>query len=249
MPEQIANPLTEARETGRLEASSDGVFAIAITLLVLELKVPNLPTAGSSPAALGKALLQQWPSYVGLVTSFFTILIMWVHHHAILRNVCRTDAWLHFANGCLLLGVTFVPYPRRFWRPICERQRQKWLPCLFRHIRVHRRVLLSVYPRRVPQAAAVIDGFDGICCQDAPRLHVWSSLVPGCDTVSAFGRARVASCLHSLVDFLGENNYEEHAGLKAAFLCTLVIGGNELAVFDVHLTDVGRQPQLFTILG
>jgi hypothetical protein len=129
MPEQIANPLTEARETGRLEASSDGVFAIAITLLVLELKVPNLPTAGSSPAALGKALLQQWPSYVGLVTSFFTILIMWVHHHAILRNVCRTDAWLHFANGCLLLGVTFVPYPRRFWRPICERQRQKWLPC------------------------------------------------------------------------------------------------------------------------
>jgi uncharacterized membrane protein len=111
MPEQAANPLTEARETGRLEAFSDGVFAIAITLLVLELKVPNLATAGSSPGALGKALLQQWPSYVGLVTSFFTILIMWVHHHAILRNVCRTDAWLHFANGCLLLGVTFVPYP------------------------------------------------------------------------------------------------------------------------------------------
>lgn len=111
MPHQVANPLPEARETGRLEAFSDGVFAIAITLLVLELKVPDLTIAGSSPAALGKALLQQWPSYAGLVTSFFTILIMWVHHHAILRNVCRTDAWLHFANGCLLLGVTFVPYP------------------------------------------------------------------------------------------------------------------------------------------
>jgi len=94
-----------------LEAFSDGVFAIAITLLVLELKVPELGTAGGSAAALGKALWQQWPSYVGLVTSFFTILIMWVHHHAILRNVCRTDAWLHFANGCLLLGITFVPYP------------------------------------------------------------------------------------------------------------------------------------------
>jgi TMEM175 potassium channel family protein len=63
MPEQAANPLTEARETGRLAAFSDGVFAIAITLLVLELKVPNLETAGSSPAALGRALLQQWPSY------------------------------------------------------------------------------------------------------------------------------------------------------------------------------------------
>jgi TMEM175 potassium channel family protein len=111
MPEQVANPLTESRETGRLEAFSDGVFAIAITLLVLELKVPNLGTAGSSPGVLGNALLQQLPSYVGLVTSFFTILIMWLHHHAILRNVCRTDAWMHFANGCLLLGVTFVPYP------------------------------------------------------------------------------------------------------------------------------------------
>ena len=94
-----------------MEAFSDGVFAIAITLLVLELKVPDWQSAGGSAAALGKALLQQWPSYFGLITSFFTILIMWVHHHAILRNVCRADAWLHFANGCLLLGVTFVPYP------------------------------------------------------------------------------------------------------------------------------------------
>jgi uncharacterized membrane protein len=101
----------EEKETGRLEAFSDGVFAIAITLLVLELKVPELKDTGGSPADLAKALLSQWPSYVGLVTSFFTILIMWVHHHAILKNVCKTDALLHFANGCLLLGVTFVPYP------------------------------------------------------------------------------------------------------------------------------------------
>jgi len=109
MPEELEKH--EEKETGRLEAFSDGVFAIAITLLVLELKVPDLALTGGSPSALAKALLQQWPSYVGLVTSFFTILIMWVHHHAILRNVCRTDAWLHFANGCVLLGVTFVPYP------------------------------------------------------------------------------------------------------------------------------------------
>ncbi len=110
MQAKVLEPQPE-KETGRLEAFSDGVFAIAITLLVLELKVPDLAIASSAPAQLGKALLQQWPSYVGLVTSFFTILIMWVHHHAILRNVCRTDAWLHFANGCLLLGITFVPYP------------------------------------------------------------------------------------------------------------------------------------------
>ena len=111
MHKQVQQEAPAEKETGRLEAFSDGVFAIAITLLVLELKVPELAAAGVSPTTLGKALLQQWPSYIGLVTSFFTILIMWVHHHAILRNVRHTDAWLHFANGSLLLGITFVPYP------------------------------------------------------------------------------------------------------------------------------------------
>jgi len=99
------------KETGRLEAFSDGVFAVAITLLVFELKVPPIPPDGANSAALGKALLHLWPSYFALVTSFFTILIMWIHHHAILRNVHRTDSRLHFSNGCLLLLITFVPYP------------------------------------------------------------------------------------------------------------------------------------------
>ena len=99
------------KETGRLEAFSDGVFAVAITLLVFELKVPPIPPDGATSAALGKALLHLWPSYFALVTSFFTILIMWIHHHAILRNVHRTDSRLHFSNGCLLLLITFVPYP------------------------------------------------------------------------------------------------------------------------------------------
>jgi uncharacterized membrane protein len=101
----------DEKETGRLEAFSDGVFAVAITLLVFELKVPSIPLTGATSAALGKALLQLWPSYFALITSFFTILIMWMHHHAILRNVHRTDSRLQFSNGCLLLLITFVPYP------------------------------------------------------------------------------------------------------------------------------------------
>jgi uncharacterized membrane protein len=99
------------KETGRLEAFSDGVFAIAITLLVLELKVAPIPAGGATRQALRTALLQQWPSYFSLVTSFFTILIMWMHHHAIIKHVHRTDAWLHFVNGLLLLLITFVPFP------------------------------------------------------------------------------------------------------------------------------------------
>ena len=108
---QIQHETQGEKETGRLEAFSDGVFAIAITLLVLELRVPPIPSGGATSASLGKSLLQLWPSYFALVTSFFTILIMWMHHHAILRNVHRTDAWLHMTNGCLLLLITFVPYP------------------------------------------------------------------------------------------------------------------------------------------
>lgn len=101
------------KETGRLEAFSDGVFAIAITLLVLELKVPHLASNGKEPtsAALVASLANEWPSYFALVTSFFTVLIMWVHHHRMFRCVRRADATLLFANGLLLLLVTVVPFP------------------------------------------------------------------------------------------------------------------------------------------
>ena len=100
----------EEKETGRIEAFSDGVFAIAITLLVLELKVPHLPE-GAPAGALAAALVRQWPSYVALVTSFFTILIMWANHHAIFSLVRKVDAPFLYANGLLLLVVTVVPFP------------------------------------------------------------------------------------------------------------------------------------------
>ena len=111
MPEPgISRESTTERETSRLEAFSDGVFAIAITLLVLEIKVPHFEGASSS-AALTSALLRQWPSYLALVTSFFTVLIMWVHHHIVFRLVQRADVRLLFVNGLLLLFISVVPYP------------------------------------------------------------------------------------------------------------------------------------------
>src|SRR4051794_3486976 len=104
-----SSPMQE-KETSRVEAFSDGVFSIAITLLVLELKVPNLgdaPTAKSLCIALG----HQWPSYISFLTSFFTVLIMWVNHHGIFRLIRGIDARLMFANGFLLMLVTAVPFP------------------------------------------------------------------------------------------------------------------------------------------
>jgi uncharacterized membrane protein len=100
----------EQNETGRVEAFSDGVFAIAITLLVLELKVPP---AGQSldRRALGEALLRLWPSFAAFLTSFIAILIMWMNHHGVFRMVQKVSGPFLIANGFLLLTVTFVPFP------------------------------------------------------------------------------------------------------------------------------------------
>jgi len=92
------------KETGRVEAFSDGVFAIAITLLVLDLKVPTQP-----PLLAG--LLAQWPVYAAYLISFAFILIMWVNHHWMLGHIVRVDGMFMLLNGLLLLGITVVPFP------------------------------------------------------------------------------------------------------------------------------------------
>lgn len=98
----------DARETARIEAFSDGIFAIAATLLVLDLKVPH--DAAGGPGLL-RALAAQWPSYVAFVTSFAFIGIMWINHHRLFTLIRRSDNLLLVFNGLLLLGVTFVPFP------------------------------------------------------------------------------------------------------------------------------------------
>jgi hypothetical protein len=96
------------KETGRLEAFSDGIFAIAITLLGLTLQVPDLG-ADISAAALAEALGLQWPSYIAFAISFFTILIVWLNHHAVFGLVHRADFLFLLTNGFLLMLVTVVP--------------------------------------------------------------------------------------------------------------------------------------------
>jgi uncharacterized membrane protein len=103
------HPVTRSvSETNRIEAFSDGVFAIAITLLILEIKVPR---DVAPPATLAQALAHEWPSFLAFVTSFFTILIMWVNHHRLFTHIGRCDERLLFYNGLLLLGVCILPFP------------------------------------------------------------------------------------------------------------------------------------------
>lgn len=97
------------KETGRLEAFSDGVFAVAITLLVFSLQVP--PPDNSSTNNLIQKLLTHWPSYLAFFISFATILIMWISHHNMFKLIHRADTLFMFANGFLLLLVTAVPFP------------------------------------------------------------------------------------------------------------------------------------------
>lgn len=94
--------------TARLEAFSDGVFAVAITILVLEISVP----AGSEDDLL-QAVLDQWPSYLAYVVSFATIGAIWLAHAAVTDYLDRADSLLMRLNLLLLLVVCFLPFPTR----------------------------------------------------------------------------------------------------------------------------------------
>ncbi len=93
--------------TSRVEAFSDGVFAIALTLLILEIRVPH----ATPDHTLWAGLVALWPSYVAFVLSFFVVLVMWVNHHELMRLARTVSYPFLFANGLLLLSVTFVPFP------------------------------------------------------------------------------------------------------------------------------------------
>ena len=95
--------------TGRVEAFSDGVMAIAITLLVLDLKVPDPESIGQD--GLLMALADRWPSYLAYLAAFLTIGIIWLNHRAFVDRVRRFDGPLHWLNLMLLLGVATLPFP------------------------------------------------------------------------------------------------------------------------------------------
>src|SRR5579859_533711 len=104
----------EEKETGRLEAFSDGVFAVAITLLVLNIKIPGLdllPGQLPNDAQLWSSLLNEWPMLAAYTTSFATIGVMWLNHHRLYTHIKRTNTILMLLNLLLLLVIVFIPVP------------------------------------------------------------------------------------------------------------------------------------------
>jgi uncharacterized membrane protein len=95
------------RETARIEAFSDGVIAIAITLLVLDIRVPQ----HREETTLREQLVDLWPNYLGFLLSFLVIGIMWANHHEIFGFIAHSNRTLVLLNLLLLLCIGFIPFP------------------------------------------------------------------------------------------------------------------------------------------
>jgi uncharacterized membrane protein len=100
--------MAEGFDTGRMEAFSDGVFAIAMTLLVFQIAVPEFAFRN-----LWRGIADQWPSYLGYATSFLTIGGLWMVHHGLFRRMRRANLPVMRMNLLLLMTVAFLPFPTR----------------------------------------------------------------------------------------------------------------------------------------
>ncbi len=107
---QTENAQEQEKETGRVEAFSDGIFAVAITLLVLNIQVPSIQSVPND-SVLVSILLGNWRIYLAFVTSFATIGIMWMNHHRLFTLIKLSDTGLLTLNLLLMLFIVFVPFP------------------------------------------------------------------------------------------------------------------------------------------
>jgi uncharacterized membrane protein len=110
---------------GRIEAFSDGVFAIAITLLVLTIPQPG------HYRNLGSTLTNQWPAYAAYLVSFAVIGIMWLNHHTLLGHFEHVDRNLVYLNLALLATVVFVPYPTGVFGQALQRGESERVAAVF----------------------------------------------------------------------------------------------------------------------
>lgn len=169
--------------TGRIEAFSDGVFAIAMTLLVLDIKVPHDLTPDRT---LAQALVGQWPTYLAFATSFATILIMWVNHHRLFTHIGRGDDGLLFCNGLLLLGVVLVPFPTALVSEYLGRAGQKTAALIYNSTFIAIALCFNLLWRSAST--------NGVCC--APIMTARPSpILP-----TAFGSDRCSMSLRSSWD-------------------------------------------------
>ena len=103
------------RGLSRFEGFSDAVFAIALTLLIVEIKVPGSPDGPHGYADLAKAMAEQWREHLALILCYVVIGAYWLQHHYSGRIYARSDHWFSAINLLFLLAIVVVPYPIRAW--------------------------------------------------------------------------------------------------------------------------------------
>jgi uncharacterized membrane protein len=103
------------RGLDRFEGFSDAVFAIALTLLIVEIKVPGSPEGAHGYRDLARAMAGQWREHLALILSFGVIGVYWLQHHYSGRIYARSDHWFGTLNLLFLLAIVFIPYPVRAW--------------------------------------------------------------------------------------------------------------------------------------
>lgn len=109
--DQTPTPETPIITTRRIEAFSDGVFAIAITLLVLGIAVPDSPASQLQPGQLYRHLLDLWPKIASYIISFGIVGIFWFGHHVMFHYIRRADRLLVWLNTLFLMTIAFFPFP------------------------------------------------------------------------------------------------------------------------------------------
>jgi len=99
------------KQTGRLEAFSDGIFGVAITLLAVEIGIKEY--TGASNTDLWQKILEKWPEYFAYFNSFATVLLIWMGHNQVIKHLRATNHWIILLNGLVLLLVVLFPFPTR----------------------------------------------------------------------------------------------------------------------------------------
>src|SRR5690349_10620985 len=114
---QLSHGNTHGAERGlnRFEGFSDAVFAIALTLLIVEIKVPGSPDGPNGYSDLAKAMAEQWREHLALVLCYIVIGAYWLQHHYSGRIYAKSDHWFSAINLLFLLAIVAIPYPIRVW--------------------------------------------------------------------------------------------------------------------------------------
>ena len=115
--DQRTGAATHGAERGltRFEGFSDAVFAIALTLLIVEIKVPGSPDGPHGYSSLANAMASQWGEFLALVLCYVVIGAYWLQHHYSGRIYAKTDHWFSALNLLFLLAIVIIPYPIRVW--------------------------------------------------------------------------------------------------------------------------------------